>query len=296
MTKRKRFQAPLGVLLFLLLTPAAFGQSSWLDQSPDRAIWLEIQKPNFTDEYLGGGLFSEPMKTTFSTATFFLSGRFRLGGLLTLKAELPFTNAGLKDYTFIDFFGDTVHFDSYSENQFGNPLVGVEIGAPGSRFTADFAVRFPIVDDEHLLASEFALFTDYDRFEAFFPDIMTFTAGANYRYAGPTGLLINLRAGPAFMVVTEEGNNTDPELFADYGAQAGYQGSRVTLLGGFTGRAIITEGDLSFSERTIQQLGLSGSYTFGRFIPGLLFRVPMDDDLGDILDFVFGINVGYRLP
>jgi hypothetical protein len=294
MTKRKPLQAPLGLLLFLLLTPAAFGQSPWLDQTADRAIWLEIQKPNFTDEYLAGGFLAPPLKTTFATATIFLSGRFRLGGLLTLKAELPFTNAGLKDYTFIDFFGDTVVVDGYSENQFGNPQIGVEIGAPGSRFAADFAVRFPIVDDEHLLASEFALFTDYDRFEAFFPDIMTFTAGANYRYAGPTGLVINLRAGPAFMVVTEGGG--DAELFGDYGAQAGFQGGRVTLLGGFTGRAIITEGDLSFSERTIQQLGLSGSYSFGNFLPGLLFRVPMDDDLGDILDFVFGINVGYRLP
>ncbi len=296
MTRRKPLQTPLCFLLFLSLAPTTHSQSVWLDQTADRAIYLEIQKPNFTNEFLGGGLFTEPMKTTFATATFFLSGRFRLGGLLTLKAELPFTNAGLKDYTFIDFFGDTVHFDSYSENQFGNPLVGVEIGAPGSRFAADFAVRFPIVDDEHLLASEFALVTDYDRFEAFFPDIMTFTAGANYRYTGPTGLLINLRAGPAFMAVTEEGNDTDPELFADYGAQIGYQKDRITLMGGFTGRAIITEGDLSFSERTIQQLGLSGSHAFGNFIPGLLFRVPMDDDLGDILDFVFGINVGYRLP
>ncbi|HXF49638.1 MAG TPA: hypothetical protein VNL73_09490 [Verrucomicrobiae bacterium] len=294
MTKRNRLQTPLGFLLFLFLTPGAFPQSPWLDQTADRAIFLEIQKPNFTDEYLGGGFLTPPLKTTFSTATFFLSGRFRLGRLLTLKAELPFTNAGLKDYTFIDFFGDTVSVEGYSENQLGNPQIGVEIAPPGSRFAADFAVRFPIVDDEHLLASEFAFFTDYDRFEAFFPDVMTFTAGANYRYTGPTGLLINLRAGPAFMVVTEGGG--DAQLFGDYGAQVGFRSGRVTLLGGFTGRALITEGDLSFNERTIQQLGLSGSYAFGNFIPGLLFRVPMDDDLGDILDFVFGVSVGYRLP
>lgn len=294
MSLRKSFLIPAFAALLFVLPELTTAQSLWLDPGADRAIFLEIQKPNFTDEFLGGGFITEPMKTTFATASFFLSGRFRLGGLLTLKAELPFVNSGLKDYTFIDFFGDTIRYDSYSENQFGNPKLGVEIGAPGSRFSTDFAVRFPIVDDEHLLASEFGLLTDYDRFEAFLPDIMTFTAGANYRFTGPTGLLIHLRGGPAFMVVTEGGG--DAELFGDYGAQAGFQAGRVTLLGGFTGRALITEGDLSFSERTIHQLGLTGSYAFGNFIPGLLFRVPMDDDLGDILDFVFGINVGYRLP
>jgi len=54
--------------------------------------------------------------------------------------------------------------------------------------------------------------------------------------------------------------------------------------------------DARHLRRTIHQLGLSASYTTGRFIPGILFRVPMDDDLSEILDFVFGINVGYRLP
>jgi len=222
------------------------------------------------------------------------SARWRVGELVALRTELPFINAGLKDYTFIDFFGDTIRYDGYSESQFGNPLVGLEIGAPASPFSGEFGVRFPIVDEEHLFSSEIGLFTDYDRFEVYLPDIMTFTAMANYRYKGPTGLLVQLRTGPAFMVVTEGGG--DPELFADYSAQAGYQGNRVTILAGLTGRAILTEEDLDFGERTIHQLGLSGSYEFGNFIPGILFRVPMDDDLSEILDFVFGINVGYRLP
>jgi len=294
MTNRNRLRALLCAVLLLILTPAAFPQSIWLDRSVDKALWLEIQKPDFTDEYLGGGFFSEPLQTTFATASLFLSARWRVSGPLVLQAELPFINAGVKDQMYIDPFGDTVQVDGGSENQFGNPLVGLEVGLPGSPLSGEFAVRFPIVDDEHEFSSSLGLFADYDRLEVFLPDIMTFTARANYRYRGPTGLLLQFRAGPAFMVVTEGGG--DPELFADYSAQAGYQGNRVTVLAGLTGRALITESDLSFNERTIHQLGLSASYAFGNFIPGLLFRVPMDDDLGDILDFVFGINVGYRLP
>lgn len=285
---------PLLILGFFFLDKLASAQSIWIDRSADRAIWLEIQKPDFTDEYLGGGFFSEPLQTTFTTAALFLSARWRVSGPLVLRAELPFINVGIKDQYYIDPLGDTIQVEGGSENQFGNPFIGLEVGAPGSPLTGEFGVRFPIVDDQHLFSSGFGVFGDYDRFEAFFPDIMTFTAIANYQYRGPTGLLLRLRSGPAFMVVTEGGG--DPELFADYSAQAGYQGSRVTVLAGLTGRALVTESDLSFGERTIHQLGLSASYATGRFIPGILFRVPMDDDLSEILDFVFGINVGYRLP
>lgn len=294
MSQRKALLVPIFAAFLFLLPNTTSPQSIWIDRSVDKAIWLEIQKPNFTDEYLGGGFFSEPQKTTFATAALFLSARWRLSGPLVLRAELPFINAGIKDQYYIDPLGDTIQTVGGSENQFGNPLLGLEIGLPGSPFSGEFAVRFPIVDDQHLFSSGFGIFTDYDRFESFFPDIMTFTAIANYQYKGPTGLLLRLRTGPAFMVVTEGGG--DPELFADYSAQAGYQGNRVTVLAGLTGRALVTESDLSFGERTIHQLGLSGSYSTGRFIPGILFRVPMDDDLSEILDFVFGINVGYHLP
>ena len=64
--------------------------------------------------------------------------------------------------------------------------------------------------------------------------------------------------------------------------------------GGLTGRAWLTESDLT--NRFIDQFGFSASYALGNFIPGAHFHFPLDANLDNYVDFVFGINVGYRLP
>jgi len=49
---------------FFLLTGPLFPQSIWLDRSADRAIWLEVQKPHFSNDYLtGDSLFSPGLQT-----------------------------------------------------------------------------------------------------------------------------------------------------------------------------------------------------------------------------------------
>jgi hypothetical protein len=44
------------------------------------------------------------------------------------------------------------------------------------------------------------------------------------------------------------------------------------------------------------QLGFAANYEFDRFISAVHFRIPLEDDLQRDLDFVFGLNLGYRLP
>lgn len=285
MSKRKAFLGLVSAVFLLVLAGPASAQSIWIDRGVDRAIWLEVLKPNFSEEFLtNGGFFSPPLKSTFATSAVFLSTRWRVSGPLLLRAEIPFVNVGFKGQP--QFFGGT------SENQFGNPFVGIELGRPDASSSGEIGVRIPIVDDEHPFSAQMASYIDFDRFEAFLPNVWTFTAMANVQFTGKTGLLLRLRAGPAFFLPTESG--PDPELFGDYSVQAGYQANRATVLGGLSGRGWLTESDLS--NRFIDQLGFAASYTFGNFIPGVHFRVPLDDNLSNYVDFIFGINVGYKLP
>ena len=291
MNRTLRLAALWFLLLLLgipLLAGTASAQSVWLDRKIDRAVWLEVQKADFSKDYLSfGGFITPPPKTTFLTTNWYLSARWRVASLFVLRGEIPFVNAGESFPIGRGFETVTI-----SENQFGNPYVGVEIGRLGVSSFGEIGIRFPLVDDEHPLSSEFGTLTDYDRFDAFSPNVWTFTAIAKVQLKSREGLLLHVRAGPSFFLPTESG--PDPELFGDYGAQIGYQGDRLTLLGGFTGRGWLTENDLA--NRFIDQFGLSASYAAGSFIPGVQLRLPMDAALSNILDFVFGLNLGYRLP
>ena len=230
MSKRKAFLGLVCAVFLLVLTGPASAQSIWIDRGVDRAIWLEVQKPKFSKEFLtSGGFFSPPLKSTFATSAVFLSARWRVSGPLVLRAEIPFINVGFKDQT-VYVFGIPQFFDGTSENQFGNPLVGMEVGGLAFPLSGEFGVRFPVVDDEHFFSSEIGSYIDFNRFEAFSSNLWTFTAATNLEYKGPTGLLLRFRTGPSLFVPTESGS--DAELFADYAAQAGYQYRNWSVLGG----------------------------------------------------------------
>ena len=108
-------------------------------------------------------------------------------------------------------------------------------------------------------------------------------------------MLAQPRLGSTLFVPTEGGG--DPELLADYSLQLGYEGERFGFLGGLTGRTWLTTGGYgTFAERTTDQLAVAASVQLGNVRPGVHFRVPLDDGLSEIVNFVVGINVGYRLP
>ncbi|MCI0330807.1 MAG: hypothetical protein L0196_07635 [candidate division Zixibacteria bacterium] len=286
MPKRKAILSLACGVSFLVLTELAFPQSIWIDKSVDKAIWLEIQKPDFSKE------FDPFVNSTFSTSAIFLSARWRLTSSVLLRAEIPFVSADVGDRRRIGETADTIYDVGSSENQFGNPLVGIEVGGPDAPTAGEIGVRIPIVDDEHSFSSLIGTYTDFDRFEAFVPKVVVLTAMAKIQYKGPTGLLLRLRVGPAFFIPIERA--PEHELFGDYSLQAGYQFDRVTLLGGFSGRGLLSESNVG--NRFVDQFGLAAGYRAGNFIPGVHLRFPLDVELNDFVDFVFGVNVGYRLP
>jgi hypothetical protein len=136
------------------------------------------------------------------------------------------------------------------------------------------------------------IYSDVDRLEAFLPKTLPFSGMVNFHQVGPSGLAIRLRGGLSFWVFTDkEAFDDDTELFASYSAQIGYESRQGSVMAGFTGRANLTTEDANFSERSVHQFGATASVGMG---PGVQFRLPLDEDLKDVLDAVFGIQLGIQ--
>jgi hypothetical protein len=66
------------------------------------------------------------------------------------------------------------------------------------------------------------------------------------------------------------------------------------LTGRLSGRYRFTQRDLSFGERTYNHLTFGATRRVGPWIPGLYVRMPLDEDLREVLDFVAGLTLEYR--
>jgi len=132
--------------------------------------------------------------------------------------------------------------------------------------------------------------------QAFLPDILSFHAGANYRYRSPDGFALRLRFCPLIWIGTGDRSSIDPELFVLYAAQAGYEGEMVAVGGGLSGRYLLTaEGESTLGSRTMHQFGLYANFDLGGWGPGIQARLPLDDDLQDVTDPVFSLSVSWKL-
>lgn len=260
-------------LSFVLVLPS-MAQSIWLGEYRQRSLSVEALKPdlNGTDE-------------TFFSSALFLSGRTPLSPKFHLTADLPVSHFG---------FDSDIGGTDDSETGIGNPYVGLEYGEIGAPLYGEFGVRIPLASDDNAgLVS--GMSSDLDRWEAFFGDVLSFNGAANYIYQLPnSGLSVRLRGGPNLWIRTNDNETLegldDTELFANYSAQAWYDAGRLNLGTGVTGRAIITD-DGDFGERTAHLLGFSVIGDFHKVRPGLHFRLPIDDDLNDVMDYAVGLSV-----
>ena len=273
---RRSLSSSLSVawLACALLPASAAAQSPWVVPRSDRAVYLEILKPSFKN----GDKF------TFTTLAVFLSGRFAVGENTVLVGELPFANVGVGD-----------GFEE-SESAVGNIYLGAEFGGAGSPAFGEFGVRLPLMRETDYFGPVFWFMDPVDRWEAFTHEVASVHAAFNYRYSGPTGLVVGFRLAPVLWIDTGEQLTDDVELLALYGAHAGYEAANVAVVGGFSGRVIITEEGADLGERTLHQLLLAASYGLGRWWPGVQMRVPLDEDLTDAIGPALSLSLAVQLP
>jgi hypothetical protein len=265
------------ILTCFVLTEPVASQHYWLHAYGEREISLEVLKPRLYGYY----------DYSLLNSTWFLSGNFSVTEAAAFVVEFPFANYDIDNES--SYYKD--------ESIIGNPYVGFRISTPGKKVSdtvvANFGLRLPLAQDDKYGASYIGMYTSFDRFEAFVPDLFTILASGGCRRSFEGGASISFAGGGTFMVPTEDGN--DPEMFIDYNLELWYRSDKAGFGSGFTGRLLITEGDLNFGERTVHQMGFSGYVDFGTFRPGLNLRFPLDDDPTPSLDYVYGFSVTFDI-
>jgi len=269
-------------ILFRLIKPAlmiAFiiagtavslqAQTGWLYPLSERGISLEIFKGDFSRDY----------DFTFATSNMFLTGHFPVSDALSIIFELPYSHV------------DRKNSDFDSQNLLGNPYIGIKSSPLSSGTIFSAGMRVPMAPDNRLGASETGIIVSFNRFEAFIPDLFTIGASIGGRSISPDNIIFESMIGPTMLMPTEGG---DGELYIDYRGELWIKTKTVDFGFGLSGRYLLTESDLSFGERTVHIMGFAVNLSTGRLQPGIHFRAPLDDDLQDVLDFVYGINFAYR--
>ncbi|NNE45210.1 MAG: hypothetical protein HKN37_00965 [Rhodothermales bacterium] len=249
-----------------MLVPSAMAQSVHVSpRNFDNAV-VEVVKPRFAD----GG-------TSFLTAAYSASYHFGVGptGRVFLTASLPFSHTG---------------FDgSDAETALGNPYLGVTLFSKRDPVVYEFGVRLPVASDNPGQIA--GLFGDYDRFEGYQPDLLSFKTSLIYFPSRSGDWVMFTRISPLLAITTgQTGSEARGELYADYSVHFFYYGKAIQGGLGLTGRAIVTE-DGSFAERTSHHVGFEIQKDLGSIIPGIQFRLPIDSDIRDVVDYVFGLTI-----
>ncbi len=253
-------------------------QSIWQDYSTQQALTLEILKPVYHDRE----------DVSFLTSVLFLSARIPVTRSVIFVAELPFS------YINWDIPQGP---DLGSQQTFGNPYFGLELGFRRSPLFFEAGVRAPLtadLDGDNALATHNGYVTDFvDRAEAFAPDAIPISGFLNCVFRSRTGFSLRLRGGPAFWIAT--GDRKDSETFILYSAQVWYDTGDLRFGGGFSGRYLASAEDGDFGERSTHQLTFALDFLLGTFRPGIQVRIPLDENYRDVLNVVIGVTLGIDL-
>lgn len=238
----------------------------WRELAP-RGVSLALLRPSFD----GGG-------TSTLTTINEVGVRWSIGSLV-LVGDLPFVNA-------------KVDGASSGALLIGNPFLGIA-SDPAAKFIGEFGVRLPVASISSLERSYAAfvgLIGDFMDLEAYTEDLLTIRGTVGYRYRSPSNYGLRVAVRPAYMVPVGSASG-DGELFLDYGIQGGYESERASYGIVFNGRALVTESGGSIGDRTVHEMGVGGSMTFGQFRPGVIIRVPVDSDLSQALNYSVGVRL-----
>jgi len=238
----------------------------WSELAP-RGVSLAVLRPAFD----GGG-------TSALTTINEVAIHWEVGSLV-LVGELPFVNA-------------KVDGAPSGALLIGNPFLGIA-SSPTSTFIGEFGVRLPVASISTLergIAMSIGFLGDFMDLEAYAEDLLTIRGTAGYRYRSPSLYGVRVAFRPTF-VVPVGSNSGDSELFLDYGIQGGYESERASFGMVLNGRALLTESGGSIGDRTVHEMGVGGSMTFGQFRPGVIIRVPLDNDLSQALNYSVGVRL-----
>lgn len=272
----KRIIFSVAIFISSLVHSSLNAQPIWLDHGLKNYVAIEILKPNFRGD----------SNLSFITSALFLSGRFAISERIVFVSELPLAHAGFDN----DFGGS-----SDSETAIGNPYFGFEVRTPESPVSVELGLRLPVIPEDKFLVSLVGSGSDFGRFEAFRHDLFLILGKVDFQQKNASNVFTRIRFGPTIWLQTGDDFDDDTEIWFDVSIQTGYQGTRVNVMGGLTGRMLVSEEDLNFGERTFYEFGATTSFNLGKTRPGIHLRAPIDENLDSLVDFVVGLNLAVQI-
>lgn len=266
----------LGALL--CIAGAGQAQSPFINSRETRYLGLEAQKV----------FFKSAEGLSFLNGALHLSGQVPLAQGLLLGFDLPMAR-------FSERQGRSFNFSprNISQTAVGNPLLALRFRRPGSRFTGEFGARLPLLGIGDFSAASVGLFTDFYRIDAFAPKTLSILTAFTVHSENNLGIYSNVQMGGFLLVATGDarGSNENEDLYLRYRLGVGRASGPVDVSANLGGILLVTEGKLDIGQRTVHQFQVSANYTGGSFRPGLSLRMPVDNDLRQVVDAVFGLQL-----
>lgn len=264
----------LSILLFFL-NYSSIAQSVWIDDKGNHTtVGAELMIPSF----------DEMASAEFLTSVAVLYSRIRVNDALSIKLDLPISHYSAD--------GDL------SKTNMGNPYIGLQFYNMTPGLDLDFGMRLPFAPKNNLPRTTensgliTGLMIENYNLGIYLPDTYSITANFNYQWESDKGLILKAGGAPDIFM---PGGDLNSEFIFNYYGQVLYGDHNFNLGAGLTGLYMATADNLSNDKRTIYNLGLLGSYNFDGVNLGSYFRVPLDDGINDILNFVLGFNIAFRL-
>jgi hypothetical protein len=267
---------------FVLVPIAAGAQLSYPTPRSKAGVELALSKP-----FLKGG--------DFGAASSLLTARFTVpAGQASLFAEwgVSHGSAGFDYYAYDSYGGVSWVHTTESGTTTANLALGVAFGkAEGTSGSFTFSVPVAHESDTNGIGTAVAVSGDPDHPERFVPHVWSTEGAVRFARRLESGASAGIRIAGVVMGYTEAGGNTD--LYSRYAAFGSVPAGPVELGAEVSGMAIITQGDLSLSERTFHQLTISAGLPHTGAAPHLFVRLPLDHDLSEVVRATAGIRVSF---
>ena len=221
---------------------------------------------------------------TFFSTTINLAAAIPVSDALSIDAELPFARAAIAEGT------------ERSSRTLGNPYLGIRTRSADGGSGIRAGIRLPLMyesgDDD--FASGVGAFSDFQRMERYLEEQMSFVAAGTYRRALSGDNRLALEAGTVITTGTGGGND-ETDLWLTYGGAVGFPTGRLRVGVGVEGRLLATESDLNLGERSFHHLNIEGGWADGRVRPRVRIGIPVDDELGEFVNYTLGFGVDFGI-
>jgi hypothetical protein len=304
----------LMVVVFMMAEYAP-AQTSWSDHENRTTVSLVWDSPHFGTDFMGG------IRTNLMTSVGYLNARVRLNDNVFILAEVPVSH--------FEWRLEGAESRLFNKNtEWGSPFIGTEFrvneGAEIWQPFFNIGTYLPkkqktMYMDELLLCNcviqEYgelattalyhniklgahpALLSDFDRGEAFWPDVWSVRANAGTsRLFNENNTLVRFSTGMIHNIYRGEwAELMNRETYLTYSAYVSSKLDGFIVHSVLFGRSPLGVSDLNFKEDTIMQFRVGLTRDLGIVNLGGYFRVPMTKSYLNNVKFSYGLNLAINL-